>query len=223
MASLIPTEIRSKMHLDERAKRVLAKIYALQFIDKGQSPTELLTQMLLTDSLRLNQELSDLEVKGLVQNIKFEPRLTPSGRSAVVAIMVGGAFDIIHPGHLETLRQAKALGDSLVVSVARDSTYERNKKRKPHHNEVVRRELVSAIRVVDAAVLGSETNIFETVLLLKPDVIALGYDQLHSEERISEEIAKHGLHTKVVRLKSSNPNIKTTSIVNSNRDVLADI
>ena len=74
--------------------------------------------------------------------------------------------------------------------------------------------------MVDAAVLGSETDIFETVLLLRPDIIALGYDQFHSETKISEEIQRHGLSTRVVRLGASNPNIKTTSIVNRNPESL---
>ena len=55
--------------------------------------------------------------------------------------MTGGAFDIIHPGHVETLEQAKSFGDALVVSVARDSTFQKNKKRKPQHSEILRKEL----------------------------------------------------------------------------------
>ena len=106
-----------------------------------------------------------------------QPHLNPSGRKLITIVMTGGAFDIIHPGHIETLEQARALGDALIVSVARDSTFEKNKKRKPQHSEVLRKNLVAAIRTVDCSVLGSETDIFETVELLKPDIIALGYDQ----------------------------------------------
>ena len=211
----------SKMQLDERSKYLLTKIYALQFAGKEQSPTDFLTEMLLTDSQHLKEELSALEKKGLIRNAKSTPQLSESGRSSIVVVMTGGAFDIIHPGHIETLQKAKALGDALVVSVARDSTYERNKKRKPQHSEILRRELVSALRMVDAAVLGSETDIFATVLLLKPDIIALGYDQSHSDAKISVEIQRHGLSAKVVRLESSNPSIKTTSIVNKDPESLS--
>ena len=208
------------MQLDVRDKCLLAKIYVLQFVSKDQSPIDFLTEVLLTDSSQLKDELSMLEQKGLIRNARSKPQLTELGRSMIVVVMTGGAFDIIHPGHIETLRQAKSLGDALVVSVARDSTYEKNKKRKPQHNEILRKELVSALRVVDAVVLGSETDIFETVLLLKPDIIALGYDQFHSEAKISEEIQRNGLPTRVVRLGTSNPSIKTTSIVNQNPESL---
>jgi FAD synthetase len=209
------------MQLDVRDKGLLAKIYALQFISKEQFPLDFLTEMTSTDSRELKEQLSRLEDKGLIRNAKGIPQLTETGRSKIVVVMAGGAFDIIHPGHVETLQQAKSLGDVLVVSVARDLTFERNKKRKPQHGEILRKELVSALRMVDAAVLGSETDIFETVLLLKPDIIALGYDQFHSEAKISEEIRRHGLSTRVVRLESSNPKIKTTSIVNQNPESLS--
>ena len=209
------------MQLDARDKCLLAKIYALQFVSKEESSIDFLAEMLLTDSSHLKEELSELEEKGLIRNTKSKPQLTELGRNMIVVVMAGGAFDIIHPGHLETLKQAKSLGDVLVVSVARDSTYERNKKRKPQHSEILRKELVSGLRVVDVAVLGSETDIFETVILLRPDIIALGYDQFHSEAKISEEIHRHGLSTRVVRLGTSNPNIKTTSIVNQNPESLS--
>ncbi|MHB1908178.1 MAG: adenylyltransferase/cytidyltransferase family protein [Nitrososphaerales archaeon] len=149
----------------------------------------------------------DLEVKGDIA------KLTEKGRRKITVVMAGGAFDIIHPGHIDTLSQAKKLGDVLVVSIARDSTFEKNKGRTPVHNERLRRYLVSAIKPVDAAILGSKKNIFETVEFLKPDIIALGYDQLHSARAINKEAKRANIKLKVVRLGSSNPAIKTTNIL----------
>src|SRR6202035_2286777 len=126
-----------------------------------------LTHVLDIDEARLFAELSELEKRNLVKLSESSPFLTLQGRKEIVAVMTGGAFDILHPGHIETLEQARALGDALIVSVARDSTYERNKNRKPHHQELQRRKLVAAVRAVDASVLGSEVDIFETVVLLK--------------------------------------------------------
>jgi cytidyltransferase-like protein len=202
------------MHSGEaRTKNILAKIYASQF-ESGGRPKDDLALALLADVDGLNQELENLEARGLVRLEGGRPHLTPSGRKLITVVMTGGAFDIIHPGHIETLEQARELGDALIVSVARDSTFERNKKRKPQHSEALRKNLVAAIRTVDCAVLGSETDIFETVELLKPDIIALGYDQLHDEFKISDEVKKRGLDVKVVRLKASNPDIKTSAIIN---------
>ncbi len=171
----------------------------------------------------MKSELKVLKDRGLITLADNRPLLTANGRKKILVVMTGGAFDIIHPGHIETLEQAKSLGDVLMVSVARDSTFERNKKRKPQHNETLRRKLVSSLRCVDDAVLGSETDIFETVDLLKPDIIALGYDQSHDEEKILEEVKRRGLSVKVVRLKSSNPDIKTTAIISQSRDALTGL
>lgn len=138
---------------------------------------------------------------------------TEKGRRLIKVVMAGGSFDVIHPGHLETLRKAKELGDVLVVSVARDSTYYENKKRRPVHDERQRRELVASVKFVDATVLGSEKNIFETVRFLKPDVIALGYDQFHTEKGISEGARREGVEVSIVRIGSSVPDIKTAKLL----------
>ena len=198
--------------VDIRAKSILGKIYAAQFVEEF-SPLEYLCQALCSDEQHLGSELAQLETQGFIKIDGSHISLTSMGRNVIVAVMTGGAFDILHPGHIETLQQARALGDTLVVSVARDTTFERNKHRKPHHTELMRQKLVSEVKAVDAAVLGSESDIFETVNRLKPNIIALGYDQFHNEEKISSEIRRRGLTVRVVRLKSSVPDIKSSSLV----------
>ena len=95
----------------------------------------------------------------------------------MVKVMAQGVFDIIHLGHIHYLQGAKDLGDELVVVVARDSTV-RALKHEPITNENMRRELVATLKPVDKAVLGYEGgDRFRTVEELKPDIIALGYDQ----------------------------------------------
>ena len=114
--------------------------------------------------------------------------------------MATGVFDLLHPGHIHYLAEAKKLGDELVVVVARDSTAERFKHR-PITSEAHRLEMVGALKPVDRALLGHEGNIYDILSEIRPDVIALGYDQVHDEGRIAEECRKRGLaHTKVVRL-----------------------
>lgn len=206
---------------DYRTRRLLAKIYASQFLTDSDSLDYLRTN-LEVDSEGLLRELERLRDSNLVFIGGSRPRLTGKGRKLITVVMTGGGFDIIHPGHVETLESARALGDVLIVSVARNSTFERNKKRKPIHDEKVRKKIVSSMRVVDAAVLGSESDIFETVQLIKPDIIALGYDQAHSEEGIKTEVSKRGLRLKVVRLQSSVPEIKTSKITESVKDLWND-
>ncbi len=113
--------------------------------------------------------------------------------------MATGVFDLLHPGHLYFLREARKLGDELWVVVARDRTARRF-KHEPITPEDSRLELVGALKPVDRAVLGHEGNIYDILDEIRPDVIALGFDQVHDENRILEECRKRGLSTKVVRL-----------------------
>ncbi|MCS4539369.1 MAG: FAD synthase [Thaumarchaeota archaeon] len=140
-------------------------------------------------------------------------QLTPQGRRKVRVVMIGGAFEIIHPGHIHTIREAKKLGDVLVVVVARDKTVSKNKGRNPITREDLRVELVSSIKNVDAAVLGGEGSIYDTLERVRPDIVALGYDQSHREEEIEREAERRGLHVKVKRLNSPMPSVKTSRIV----------
>ena len=113
--------------------------------------------------------------------------------------MATGVFDLLHPGHLYFLREARKLGDELWVVVARDSTARRF-KHEPITPEASRLEMVGALKPVDRAVLGHEGNIYEILEEIRPDVIAVGFDQAHDEHRILEESRKRGLSPKVVRL-----------------------
>ena len=70
--------------------------------------------------------------------------------------MVGGVFDVIHPGHIHTLKAAKQHGDVLVVVVARTSTAKQNKGRRVYHGENLRKELVSSLSFVDLAIIGGK-------------------------------------------------------------------
>ena len=113
--------------------------------------------------------------------------------------MASGVFDLIHLGHVHYLEEAKRLGDELVVVVARDSTV-RSQKHEPITPEEFRRHLVESLKPVDKAVLGGEGDMYQVVEELKPDIIALGYDQFHDAESIEKELKERGLDVKVVRL-----------------------
>ena len=110
--------------------------------------------------------------------------------SSLKIVLAGGVFDIIHPGHINTLNAAKKLGDVLVVVVATDKTAVKMKKREPLHNAQLRQELVSSLSMVDLCIIGDEENIFKTVDLVKPEIIALGYDQTHQEKFIIDGCRK---------------------------------
>jgi cytidyltransferase-like protein len=127
-------------------------------------------------------------------------------------VLAGGVFDIIHPGHIHTLNAAKALGDVLVVAIATDKTAQKMKKRQPLHNQELRRELVSCLSMVDKAIVGHEDDIFETVKAIKPDIIVLGYDQVHQNQFISDGCKRINLDVEIVRLQSPVPELSSSEI-----------
>ena len=127
-------------------------------------------------------------------------------------VLAGGVFDIIHPGHIHTLNAAKALGGVLVVAVATDKTAEKMKKRSPLHNQELRCELVSSLSMVDKAIVGHEDDIFQTVKEVKPNIIVLGYDQVHQEKFISDGCKRINLDVEIVRLESPVPHLSSSEI-----------
>ena len=120
-------------------------------------------------------------------------------------VMVFGTFDIVHLGHLNLFKQAKKLGNYLVVVVGRDITSKKIKQITLVHNEKERLEFLKNIKLVDQAVLGNKIDYYKIIKTEKPDVIALGYDQQNFIDKLEEKIKEFRLNTKVVRLKSYKP------------------
>jgi len=119
-------------------------------------------------------------------------------------VLASGVFDLLHLGHVKFLEEAKKAGGKnaeLIVIIARDCTVEKNKGRKPIMPENQRRALVESLKVVDEAVLGfEEFDIGDVIERIKPDVIALGYDQAGMEKRVQEYVDKHKLNVAVIRI-----------------------
>ena len=107
--------------------------------------------------------------------------------------MAVGVFDLLHAGHLHYLEQAKALGDSLTVVIAHDDTV-RKRKHGPVTGSDLRSRLVAGLKPVDDAIVGNHPNtpMYDILNIVKPDVIALGYDQEHAEERIRKDLLEQG-------------------------------
>ena len=118
-------------------------------------------------------------------------------------VVATGTFDLLHPGHVLYLERSKALGDELVVIVARDLNVRH--KPKPILPEEQRRRMIEALRPVDRAVLGEEQDIFKTIEQLKPDIITLGFDQHFDADRLEEELQRRGLHPRIVRIEEHEP------------------
>jgi FAD synthetase len=129
-------------------------------------------------------------------------------------IMVFGTFDMVHPGHEDLFRQARAQVPEpyLIVSVARDKNVERVKGKRPQRSEEQRLATVAANPLVDEAVLGDEEGYTKHIARAHPDIIALGYDQAGEYvEHLERDLRAAHLSPHIVRLAAHEPETYKTS------------
>ena len=104
----------------------------------------------------------------------FARRLRGAGKQVV---FTNGVFDLIHPGHVRYLREARALGDALIVGVNADASVRRNKgEHRPVTPEAERAELISALACVGAVTIFAEDTPAEIIRAIQPDVLVKGAD-----------------------------------------------
>jgi len=119
-------------------------------------------------------------------------------------VLASGVFDLLHLGHVKFLEEAKRAGGpnaKLIVIVATDSTVEKTKGKRPIMAEDQRCALVESLKVVDKAMLGFETlDIDEIIAKVKPDVIALGYDQEDMAKEVQNYLDKSKMGIVLVRI-----------------------
>ena len=199
---------KGKKTLKQIEKKILSTLYLSEIT--GENPIEKILQNNMISEKQISEKIEKLTQDNLVNQDKMT--LTEIGRGSLRVVLAGGVFDIIHPGHISTLNAAKTLGDVLVVVVATDNTAVKMKKRRPIHSQEQRQELVNSLSVVDLCLIGQENDIFKTVNLVKPQIIALGYDQVHQEQFITEGCKKIKLDAKVARLQSPIPESSSSKI-----------
>ena len=194
--------------MEQSQKTILSIMYVSQ-IEGKNAFEEIKRKSILSENI-INSKIDELIKNQLVNEDRNT--LTESGRNSLCVVLAGGVFDIIHPGHIHTLDAAKELGDVLVVVVATDNTAVKMKKRRPLHPQEQRQELVNSLSIVDLCLIGQEDDIFKTVNHVKPQIIALGYDQVHQEKFITEGCKKIKLDAKVARLQSPIPESSSSKI-----------
>lgn len=145
---------------EEKDKKLIKKLYIMQIKNKG---------------IDREQKLPEKAYKYL-NLVKGKYWLKERARKKITVVATGGVFDVIHYGHVLTLKEAKKLGDVLIVIIAKDDIA-KQKGRTPLHSQNERVELVGCLKFVDLALPGVE-NLLQTADLIKPDIIAFGYDQL---------------------------------------------
>jgi len=196
--------------LDAFDKEIITAFFVATL--SGDTAIDIIRKKLALSPEYIQERIEDLVKNGFIESNK--KTLTDLGRNSIRVVLAGGVFDIIHPGHIHTLRAAKALGNVLVVVIATDKTAQKMKNRIPLHNMELRKDLVRSLSMVDYAVVGYEGDIFKSVELIKPNIIALGYDQVHQEKFIIDGCKKIGIDVSIARLQSPIPDIKSSKIEN---------
>lgn len=114
-------------------------------------------------------------------------------------VMTNGCYDLLHDGHVRSLRAAREHGDLLLVAVNSDPSVRRLKgEGRPILDEEARSHLLRSLRAVDAVTIFSDSSVLSTILQVRPDVLAKGGQYETSEIVGSREVESWG--GRVVRL-----------------------
>ncbi len=136
-------------------------------------------------------------------------------------VLATGVFDVLHPGHLRFLEESKRRGGPgarLVVVVARDGTVLRRKERKPIMSENERLEMVSALRVVDRAILGHQhLDLIGVLREIRPSIVSVGYDQNDIKSSVKKLIQQEKLRIRVLQIRKFSPSPLNSSTKLKNR------
>ena len=120
-------------------------------------------------------------------------RFGPDKRNGRRVVFTNGCFDLLHPGHIQSLEQARALGDALIVGINGDASVRELKgPGRPILPELERAEILAALECVDAVVLFHEFTPRETIAALLPDVLVKGGDWAGDQIIGREEVEAAG-------------------------------
>jgi len=118
--------------------------------------------------------LTPMAVLSLDDAIARARTLRDAGRTVV---FTNGVFDLLHPGHVRYLQQARSLGDALLVGLNADESVRRNKgPGRPINRQEERAEVVAALACVDGVVIFGEDTPDAIIRLVQPDILVKGAD-----------------------------------------------
>lgn len=121
-------------------------------------------------------------------------------------VFTNGCFDIIHIGHIRYLKEAKNLGDVLIVGLNSDRSVSAIKPGRPVNPQDQRAEVLASLEMVDYVVLFDEETPYELIKLIRPDVLVKGGDW-KKEDIVGSDIAKETLSLPYIK------GISTTGII----------
>jgi D-glycero-beta-D-manno-heptose 1-phosphate adenylyltransferase len=132
-------------------------------------------------------------------------------------VFTNGCFDLLHPGHVQTLEAARGLGDALIIGMNSDASVgELKGKGRPAVCERERAEILAALDCVDAVVIFNDVSPRETIAALLPNVLVKGGDWPGEQIIGREEVEAAGGRVVSVPVV---PTYSTTAILQSIRDL----
>lgn len=122
-------------------------------------------------------------------------------------IVAFGSFDPLHEGHKKFLKEAKSLG-YLIVVVSHGDKIKLEKHHDPSQDNDERLENIKQLKIADEVILGEPSDIYSLLDKIKPDIIALGYDQ-----KIPEPLKNKVKKYKIISLRSFHPEKYKSSLI----------
>ena len=139
-------------------------------------------------------------------------------------VFTNGCFDILHPGHIHCLQQAKSMGDYLVVGLNSDDSVRRLKgEARPYHDQDQRAMQLMALSCVDVVVLFSEDTPKEVIYGLKPDILVKGGDYTEEEVVGGDFVRSLGGRVEIIDLLQGHSTTKILNFVHSQKKGNHDI
>lgn len=100
-----------------------------------------------------------------------------------------GVFDLLHPGHIAHLEEAKSVGDILVVTIT-SAPFVNKGPGRPYFNDELRMKSLAALASVDYVLLSESSAAFEVIDLVQPDLYVKGKEYQNHDEDVTQNIAK---------------------------------
>ena len=141
--------------------------------------------------------------KAKILNIgKASALITKWSKQGLIVGFTNGCFDILHPGHLSLLNEAKANCDKLIVGLNTDKSVKRLKgEQRPINSEMARAEILAALSQVDIVVLFDEDTPINLIKLFKPNIIIKGADYSEKEVIGANIVIRNGGKVILAKLK----------------------
>ena len=148
----------------------------------------------------------------LIDRIKISEIVTSLKAKGKRIVFTNGCFDILHVGHVRYLKEAKALGDILILGLNSDSSVKSLKgSNRPINNESDRAEVLSSLKAIDYVVIFDEKTAENIVGEVKPDIYAKGGDYSIDTLPEAKIVAEHGGKTVLLQLVDGK---SSTNIIN---------